>query len=466
MNTKLTNKHNVFGDLGDFWYRQVNTTSTTGGVGFARSFSHLCDATTAVDGVDVIAKRVTGDNINYEANVTIPFNPASVYTINLDLSTRSVTGTLPSITITRPGKYTLTDVAALQIDNLTASPPDASEYTIDGVLGDTEIPYLFFPVQDSNVVVNSQEARPLYYIPIPIHISPVAVLSKTRELSVGSSFTTHPGYMLFYESPHTLFPDNVIVCRSAYVTSKNINKYTLQTDGITSTGKYIARYMRATHSAVALRLALAESAMLPILEEDSTLEYVYNTQLETVYEFDTCVLRVPYYVEHPALIVGETYDAGTIIGEDYIKVFSASSTPASPSWYRHADLQTTWTSSGFDISTLTPFTVTVPDATCTFQTNGTVPHLKMSGFTGGGTSDYWTFVNQSETYTGKYIASVTGATAGATANALDFYFDNMLSNNTIIIKLRTQELGHVAHSNVLSFIRRDLPINVTPIILQ
>ena len=77
-----------------------------------------------------------------------------------------------------------------------------------------------------------------------------------------------------------------------------------------------------------------------------------------------------------------------------------------------------------------------------------------------------TFVNQSETYTGKYISSVTGATAGATANALDFYFDNMLSNNTIIIKLRTQELGHVAHSNVLSFIRRDLPINVTPIILQ
>ena len=70
-----------------------------------------------------------------------------------------------------------------------------------------------------------------------------------------------------------------------------------------------------------------------------------------------------------------------------------------------------------------------------------------------------------ETYTDKYLADVSGVTLGATSNCINFYFNNMLSYNSVVIKLRTQELGSERHQNVMAFIRRDLPINVTPIIL-
>jgi hypothetical protein len=470
MNNILLNKHSIFGKLGDFWQRQLSE-SATGGIAFANTFSHLTDGNQAVGQLRGISQRLAGSSNNIISNVSFTFNPADVSIINLNIDARAISGTYPYFNITKPGQYTLEQRAFLQVGDLpstTGSDPSVADISV--TLGDNDNGGIRMPIEDRDIVLTSDEARLLYYVPIAINLTPIAIATEEKELTIGTGFLTAPGYILFYESPNVLFPNSRIFCRSAYVKESHLMDYTYQVDNIYSGGEYMAQYMRATHSAPALRLAVAEIAGLPIIKTESILEAIYYNTVSTIYEFDTCVIRVPDYIEHTTLTVGTTYSAGTIIGEDYVKVYSKSNGTATP-WYRHSDLASMWSSKGLVLSALTPFTsVIAADVTGTFSNNGATgsgtAHLKLSGVTGSSTGSYWNFVRQSEIHTSKYIANVPGVTAGATANVIDFYFDNMLTFNAVIIKLRTQELGSEIHENVLSFLRRDLPINVTPIILM
>lgn len=470
MNNILLNKHSIFGKLGDFWQRQLSE-SATGGIAFANTFTHLTDANQAVGKLRSTSQRLAGYSNNLVSNISIAFNPANVSITNLNIDARLISGTYPAFTITKPGQYILEQRAFLQVGDLpssTGSDPSVADISI--TLGDNDNGGLRMPVEDRDIELTADEARLLYYVPIAINITPVAIATVTKELTIGTGFLTAPGYILFYESPNELFPDSQILCRSAYLRESHLMDYTYQVDNIYTGGEYMAQYMRASHSATALRLAIAEIAGLPIIKTESILEAVYYNTVSTIYEFDTCVLRVPDYIAHTPLTVGTTYAAGTIVGADYVKVYSKSNGTSTP-WYRHEDLTSTWASTGLVLSSLTPFnSVIASDVTGTFSINGATgsgtAHLKLSGITGSSTGSYWAFVRQSEIHTSKYIANVPGVTAGATANVIDFYFDNMLTFNSVIIKLRTQELGSEIHENVLSFLRRDLPINVTPIILM
>lgn len=463
MNNRANNKHSIFGVVGDFWYRQLSEDDPNGSA-LARAITHMVDANHAISDMDTTAQKLTGSLTNLANNITISFNPFDIRLVNIDLNKR--------ISLVRPAKYSLPNTGALQIDDLTAggTAPTAVDPAL--TMGDSDTVVILHSLFDDDLEINftDEMARPMYFVPIPLTISPVCITTALRELTVNCSFLTNAGYILFYEDPKELFPASVICCRSAYITQPHILDYTYQVDNLFSAGSYVARYMRATHSPVALRLALAEVAGLPILTADSILQAIYEDEDNTIYEFDTETLFVPKYIDHTALDIGATYDAHTIIGEEYIKIYSQANTSAAPSWYRHDDLDAIWSTDGLSLATLTPFgAITVPDATGTFSTNGAVSgstaHLKLSGVTGSSTGAYWAFVRQSEIHTNRYLASCSGATAAATVNLVDFYFDNMLTHNAIVIKLRTEELGHERHQNVLSFIRRDLPINVTPIIV-
>lgn len=473
MNNILHNKHAVFGLVGDFWHRQL-TESSTGGVHFARALSHLVDANNAIGELRSAGQLLTGSYSNYKENVTIRFNPIDVRVLNLNLQQRTVTGTYPNLTITKPGKYTSYRTGALQVENL--GDPEVEEVPYSYVLGDDDTGNVFYAVLDRDVTFTSEEARLLYFVKIPHGVSPTVIVAKDKELTVGTSFLTNDhGYILFFENPIQLFPDNQIVMRSALVRQSHIMDYTYQTDFVYSYGTYISKYMRYTHSPAALKLALAEVAGLPIIHQDSILVNTYDTGDADIYEFDKQVITVPKYINHDALVTGTTYSAGTIIGDSYgyISVYSAASTPATSAtaWYRTSELTGEWATNGLPLTSLTPFaSISVPDVTGTFSANGapsgSTAHLKLSGVTGAGLTGYWDFVRQSEIHTGNYLAGLSGVTAGATANAIDFYFSNMLDYNSVVIRLQTEELGSERHNNVLSFIRRDLPINVTPIILS
>lgn len=480
MNNLLHNKHFVFGDLGDFWYRQQSE-SNQYGVQFARAFSHLLDNNNAVNTMSGVIQRLSGEGEVYKSNYTISFNPFDVRILNFNINQRYETGSYPSLTVARPVKYSLPNTGALQIEALPVdSPSPAPEdisTDISNTLADNDYGNFWFPLEDSNrtVLFSTDEARPLYFVPIPLTLEPISITTTNRELTTGCSFRAGPGYLLFYEDPYILFPDNTIFVRNSLVLESHTMDYVYQADNVYSDGRYIAAYMRATHSADALKLALAEIAGLPILHEISVLQQIYSNYDVNIYEFDTQVISVPNYIEHTALSIGTTYPAGMIFGSEYIKIYSAANVSDTP-WYRTSDLNAVWSTDGLSLDTITPFSgIVVPDSTGTFAYNGSTAgggtaHYYLSGVTGGNTGAYWSFVRSSETYTNKYLASATvngatGITAGTTANCINFYFDNMLTYNSVVIKLRTQELGSERHQNVMSFIRRDLPINVTPIIL-
>jgi hypothetical protein len=476
MNNILHNKHFVFGDLGDFWYRQQSEDNANG-IQLARSLSHLVDNNGAVSDMSGSIQRLSGDGNLYKSNYTITFSPFDVRILNFNINQRYKTGVFPTLTVSRPVKYSLPNTGALQIEALpvdTPPPPAPETLTTDlsNTLADIDYGNFWFELADSNrtVLFNTDEARPLYFVPIPLTIAPISITTNTRELTSGCSFVAGPGYLLFFEDPYTLFPDNLIFVRNSIYLESHTMDYVYQVDNVYSDGRYIAAYMRATHSADALKLALSEIAGLPILHEDSVLRQIYENYDVTIYEFDTQVISVPNYIEHDSLYIGTTYPAGMIFGTGYIKIYSSANISDSP-WYRTSDLNTIWATSGLSLNTITPFSgIKVPDTTGTFAYNGSTAgggtaHYYLTGVTGSNTGPYWSFVRSSETYTNKYLAGVTGVTLGATANCVNFYFDNMLTYNALVIKLRTQEFGSERHQNVMSFIRRDLPINVTPIIL-
>lgn len=471
MNNILHNKHFVFGDLGDFWYRQQSE-SNPNGVQFARALSHLLDNNNAISTMSGAVQRLSGEGDVYKSNYTITFNPADVRILNFNINQRYTTGSFPSLTVARPVKYSLPNTGALQIEALPPVGDPSPTTDLSNTLADNDYGNFWFPLEDSNrtVLFSTDEARPLYFVPIPLTLEPISITTSNRELTSGCSFIAGPGYLLFYEDPYALFPENSIFVRNSNSLESHTMDYVYQVDNVYSDGRYIATYMRATHSADALKLALAEIAGLPILHESSVLQQIYPSYDVNVYEFDTQVVSVPNYIEHDEPSIGTTYPAGTIFGSEYIKIYSAANISDTP-WYRTSDLNTIWSTNGLSLNTITPFSgITVPDSTGTFAYNGSTAgggtaHYYLSGVTGGNTGAYWSFVRSSETYTDKYLADVSGVTLGATSNCINFYFNNMLSYNSVVIKLRTQELGSERHQNVMAFIRRDLPINVTPIIL-
>ena len=475
MNNLLHNKHFVFGDLGDFWYRQQSEENANG-VQLARAMSHLVDNNGAVSTMSGAVQRLSGDGNVYKSNYTITFSPFDVRILNININQRYKTGSFPTLTVSRPVKYSLPNTGALQIEALPVDSPSPAPETLttdlSNTLADNDYGNFWFELSDSNrtVLFSTNEARPLYFVPIPLNIEPVVITTNNRELTVGCSFLAGPGYLLFFEDPYVLFPDNLIFVRNSTALESHTMDYVYQVDNIYSDGRYIADYMRATHSADALKLALSEVAGLPILHETSVLRQIYETFEINIYEFDTQVVSVPNYIEHDSLTVGNSYPARTIFGVDYVNIYSAANVSDSP-WYRTSDLNTVWATAGLSLNTITPFYgIKVPDTTGTFAYNGSTAgggtaQYYLTGVTGGNTGPYWSFVRSSETYTDKYLADVAGVTLGATANCINFYFDNMLTYNALVIKLRTQELGSERHQNVMSFIRRDLPINVTPIIL-
>jgi hypothetical protein len=470
VNNLINNKHSIFGLLGDFWYRQLSEDNPNG-VALARALTHLLDANNAVSNLSNTANKLSGSLQNYKFNFNIKFNPKDVSVINIDLQQRDKAGVYPSVTITRPSQYTLFRSGGLKVESLSAdATPEVYTAPSEDLLGDVDSEMFILDLGDANVnfYFSPDDARPLYFLPIEGNILPAVIATNDKELTVNTSFITNNGYIIFFEDPAVLFPDNFIFCRSALVLESHVMDYTYQVDNLYSSGYYVTRYMRDTHSPVALRLALAEVAGLPIVKQDSILLAYYENPNFTVYEFDNEVLKVPSYIEHTQLTVGTTYSAGTIIGEDYIKVFSPANTSYNP-WYRTAELDDVWSVNGLDLSAVTPFTVSLPDTTGTFAANGTpstTAHLLLTGLTGSQTAAYWNFVRQSESHTDRFLANISGVTAGATANIIDFYFENMLQYSSVIIKLRTMELGSEIHGNVISFIQRDLPINVTPFILS
>jgi hypothetical protein len=230
------------------------------------------------------------------------------------------------------------------------------------------------------------------------------------------------------------------------------------------TGKHVINYIRQTQSADALRLALCEVAQLQILPEDAQLEQVYATGRYTVYTFANFNIVVKY--KHEALIVGVTYPAGTVIGSEYIKVYSQQA-GVPEQWWRVLN----WTD-GLPMSGV--FTgLVIPDALVRYywvedwedSDGNTRKHIRADFSPSQPTLQdrFWQHVHTAEQRTQLTLADTPELAAvedGADVrvNMLDFYFRNLLGSRGIVVDLRTDELGDKIDRAVRSFIRREAPV--------
>lgn len=235
------------------------------------------------------------------------------------------------------------------------------------------------------------------------------------------------------------------------------------------TGENIIKYIRENQSATALRLALCEVAHLVILPQDSVLQAAHEDGKKTVYTFNNfnCVVRYT----HDALTVGETYPAGTIIGGEYIKVYSATSGNAEQ-WWRKLD----W-SDGLVLTG--PFAgLTIPDRIVRFywvsdwtDTTGTTRKHIRADFDDSDTAlldRFWQQIHDSEERTERTLTDVSELSTvdegvDVNLNILDFYFRQIYKDRGVVIDLRTAELGDRIDRAVNSFLRRELPVGSIPI---
>jgi hypothetical protein len=235
-------------------------------------------------------------------------------------------------------------------------------------------------------------------------------------------------------------------------------------------GEHIVRYLRHTQSSTALRLALAEIAQLQILEEDDTLVSMYQNGNNTVYTFENSTIMTDY--AHEELTVGTLYPKETIVGEEYIRVYSQNCN-CSEQWWRVLD----W-NAGLPLTGVWEG-LTIPDGLVRFywvsdwvdSEAATRKHIR-ADFDQTDTDlldAFWYQVHTGEEWTEKTLqdtdelADVDNGT-DVNVNMIDLYFRHMWGYRAIVVDLKTGDLGSAIDNAVQNFLKRETPIGSTVII--
>ena len=254
-------------------------------------------------------------------------------------------------------------------------------------------------------------STPQYLLPFDTDLIPSVIVTATRDLTLGLDFRLGDRCLLLEESPATLFPDNIMLIRTAATRRRAVLSYTWGVDELYSSGRYVAAYLRQSQSLRAFELAVAEVAGAVILPWDSTL----LGHTGNFYTFEAGVLEVPY--THTPLTVGASYEAGHIVG-GVVKLYAGYQ----GDWFR----QVSW-ASGLSLDTLTPFQgVTFPDRLCRAYEQGTTDiegdtlsniRIDVDGTTEAQDA-FWAHVMASEKTAGWFLNTVVGLLAPAAQIAI------------------------------------------------
>lgn len=183
--------------------------------------------------------------------------------------------------------------------------------------------------------------RPQWTMPIQLPIVPLTIHTRKGPRSLGVDFNFADGVITWLESPYDLFFLPEVLVLTYEETPPTLWNYTLRLDDATEPVEEVVKYYRRSQDPSQFERAIAAAAGYAVLPFTSTLRAVSGSR----YVFDDGVITADY--THTPLTVGQTYEAGTIIG-DMVKVRAA---PASGgSWYREFD----W-SHGLSLDTLSPF---------------------------------------------------------------------------------------------------------------
>jgi hypothetical protein len=427
MNSRLKDKTGVFSRLGTFWSNNTSKTSTQG-IDLIRSLSRLVDE----DGARGNQQRTES---------WLMRAPATRYNFTLNIHHDEVIP-IPAVS----GEVYLDE-------------NNKFRYSIDDVLVPTDIDW--------------DEGESMHYLwRVDPSIKLVCIQTTTQTLVNGVSFSRGLGWVRFFDSPIRMFPDRKIHVRAADIQDDPCHDYVLRVDPVNNGYVYLPLYYRNSHSSKALELALNEIAGRVIISEDCIIVEVQNLSYinKWVYTTDSGKVYVVDY-SHTPISVGSLCYKDQIIGRA-VEVYSRPSSNSGNWWSPHFST----TSRGLTLN-LTDLNSALPDvkvqnANTTFTAYAAVGgtfHVKatLQGDSGD-QNTYFNIVKQAELWTGIYWNDVLGFTtlneSDNAINALDFYFDNVLSSKALIIDIDATLLGASMANKVAHVARRELPIGCVPVV--
>jgi hypothetical protein len=337
-------------------------------------------------------------------------------------------------------------------------PEDYIVQTLDGE-------YILYPTPsaDDSFVIPKDWIQTLHITPVERGLSIRGIISKYGLMLHGIDFLQRGIFLLFKEDPFTIFPDGIVPVLSADKTKRPLHSFYLSTDYGSS--ELIAKYKKRASTPENFKIAAASAAGLAILPESGTLLNITKTAQGYTYSFTFGDITVNY--PHDKLTINEFYQKGHLIGAGF-KIKNGRKDPFNK-WWRSFD----W-SSGLSLDGLCPFEgLTVNDSPQVFTAyaqTGNKLHVRFPTTTDSELDDkFWAHVKQCEIWSNKYLNDVIGLTylnETALINPLDFLFEHLLEDRSIVVELDRKLLGDSTYFALKAFLKNEKPVGYVLIIRE
>lgn len=308
------------------------------------------------------------------------------------------------------------------------------------------------------------QRSPLWLVPIPLDLTPAAIISHGRTLLLGVDFFVGSGVLILQEHPSALWDHNAFCYRTAFQRVPHILDHVVESCGVSSI-RDIIRLRKGHFAASAIRLACARVAGLSITPKAGILDEARPLCQGYEYRFEFGIMQAPY--DHDMLEVGVEHPADTIAGAEMIKVHKRI--PGSISWHRS---EIDW-SGGLSLDAFCPVKgLVAPDypvkIEVTSQT-GDLDHAQMWLVgTDEARAQYWEWCKQAEIKTGFTLAAALGLTnigEFVFKNPIDVLFEyGNLCNSAVVVTLRTSALTGLARRRIVELLDREKPAGAILII--
>ncbi len=424
MNPKLNTKISILSRLGSFWVSQSSKDSQYG-LPLIRSVSRMVD-------------HGNFDLRIFEASDILSVN--SVWSYNVDYRFDH-----NDVTVIR------SDVSSFYLNTSNR----LIRYDTGGVITET------YDWSASTV-------PPHFVIRVPLWFKPTVIFAKGTVLVAGMAYETGDGFIRFFVSPHEIFTDNLIQCKLNNPRVLNLFDYTVQVDAVYSKLPQVTSYLRDNHSIVSFEKAINEVLGRVTLQDNVIVsEIIHIEKSETyVYVFDNDThVRVDY--PHTPLVLGNFYEAGTIIGKCAFLNQAPTIEERIRSWIiEHLP-------EGLHLHDVNPnnLDIRIPNRKVKFWAFDTgTSDLNVRAQLEGSEEDLDAYAHMSKTYedkTNRYLNSIfqfEDEGDFVRRNAIDFYIEHVFLGKLVIAKLDSNVLTSLQINRAKRFIRDNAPCGVIVVI--
>jgi len=340
-------------------------------------------------------------------------------------------------------------------------------------------------------------------------ITPTKIISGGEELIFSIDFSVNNGYIEFFKEPGFVTDGSrSLTIVTGYCVAKSYYRHPLGVDSINKS-QHVVEYARNSQSPREFISAVASIAKQEVTTHEQILEEVHSTSEGVLYVFEKEVIKVSY--SHILLTAGTVYPKGTVIGDGVVGYHGDGEEDM---WWKTIDFR-----GGLSMGPITGdklllipdrlVTAYVANMDSTYVAGIRKAHVRLELDGDKDAEDtYWDGVEKREKAFKKYLDDVVQVdrsgfsdssmedvfkdflddqevineknksqgrdreyrnikrlnTAKATVNALDVFFESILSNKAFVIKLNADMIPNLAE--VVGFINREHPCGCLPIVIM